>query len=110
MIAIGIAIQNFPEGAAISLPLYSDGISKKKAFFLGQISGIVEPISSFIGAIIVMKVKYILPFLLSFAAGAMIFVVISELIPESQSNKYKNIMSLIFLIGFILMMLLDIYL
>ena len=110
MLAIGIAIQNFPEGAAISLPLYNEGLSKRKSFFFGHISGIVEPISSFIGAIIVMKVKYFLPYLLSFAAGSMIFVVVSELIPESLNNKYKNIMSLAFILGFILMTLLDIYL
>ena len=110
MLAIGIAIQNFPEGAAISLPLYNEGIPKKKAFFLGQISGIVEPISSIIGALIVMKIKYILPYLLSFAAGAMIFVVITELVPESQNSKYKNWKAIIFIVGFILMMLLDIYL
>ena len=110
MLAIGIAIQNFPEGAAISLPLYNEGFSKKKSFFFGHISGIVEPISSFIGAIIVMKVKYFLPYLLSFAAGSMIFVVVSELIPESQNTKYKNWMAVTFMIGFILMMLLDIYL
>lgn len=110
MLAIGIAIQNFPEGAAISLPLYNEGFSKKKSFFFGHISGIVEPISSFIGAIVVMKVKYFLPYLLSFAAGSMIFVVVSELIPESQNMKYKNWMAVTFMIGFILMMLLDIYL
>ncbi len=110
MLAIGIAIQNFPEGAAISLPLYNEGISKKKAFFLGQISGVVEPISSVIGALIVMKIKYLLPYLLSFAAGAMIFVVITELIPESQNSEYKNWKAVIFIVGFILMMLLDIYL
>lgn len=110
MLAIGIAIQNFPEGAAISLPLYNEGIEKKKAFFFGQISGIVEPISSVIGALIVMKVKYILPYLLSFAAGAMIFVVIVELIPESQKSTNKAWMAITFILGFIFMMLLDIYL
>ena len=110
MLAIGIAIQNFPEGAAISLPLYNEGFSKKKSFFYGHISGIVEPISSVIGAIVVMKVKYFLPYLLSFAAGSMIYVVVSELIPESQNSKYKNTMSLAFILGFIIMTLLDIYL
>ena len=110
MLAIGIAIQNFPEGAAISLPLYNEGFSKKKSFFYGHISGIVEPISSVVGAIVVMKVKYFLPYLLSFAAGSMIYVVVSELIPESQNSKYKNTMSLAFILGFIIMTLLDIYL
>lgn len=107
LLAIGIGIQNFPEGAAVSLPLYREGFSKKKSFFFGQISGIVEPISSVIGALIVMKVKYLLPYFLAFASGAMIYVVVIELIPESQSSKYKNLMAFSFLIGFIFMMILD---
>lgn len=108
MLAIGIGIQNFPEGAAISLPLAREGISKKKSFFFGQLSAIVEPISSFIGALIVIKVRYLLPFFLTFAAGAMLYVVAIELIPESQKNKNKNLMSYFFLIGFTIMMILDI--
>lgn len=108
MLAIGIGIQNFPEGAAVSLPLAREGVSKKKAFFLGQISGIVEPISSFVGALIVMKVRYLLPFFLAFAAGAMLYVVAIELLPESQKNKKKNLMAYFFLIGFCIMMILDI--
>lgn len=108
LLAIGIGIQNFPEGAAVSFPLVREGMNKKKAFFYGQISGIVEPISSVIGALIVMKVRYLLPFLLSFAAGAMLYVVIIELIPESQKNKFHNLIAFFFLIGFSIMMILDI--
>lgn len=108
MLAIGIGIQNFPEGAAVSLPLAREGFTRKKAFWYGQISGIVEPISSFIGALIVIKMRYMLPFLLAFAAGAMLYVVVIELIPESQQSKYKNCMAFFFLIGFSLMMILDI--
>ena len=108
MLALGIGIQNFPEGAAISLPLRRDGFSRKKAFFLGQISGIVEPISGVIGALLVIKIRVLLPYLLAFAAGAMIYVVVEELIPESQTNKRKEIMALFTLIGFTLMMILDI--
>lgn len=107
MLALGIGIQNFPEGAAISLPLRRDGFSRRKAFFLGQISGIVEPISGVIGALLVIKIRVLLPYLLAFAAGAMIYVVVEELIPESQTNKRKEIMALFTLIGFALMMILD---
>ena len=107
-LAIGIGIQNFPEGSAISLPLRREGLSRKKAFFYGQLSGIVEPISAVLGAILVLKVRTILPFLLSFAAGAMIYVVVEELIPESQSNKRKDLMALFTLIGYSVMMILDI--
>ena len=107
-LALGIGLQNFPEGTAISMPLRRDGYSLKKAFFLGQLSGIVEPISGIIGALLVMKVRILLPILLSFAAGAMIYVVVQELIPESQTNKNKSLMALFTLIGFSLMMVLDI--
>ena len=107
MLAIGIGIQNFPEGTAISVPLLREGFSRSKAFFYGQLSGIVEPISGIIGAILVIKVRTILPFLLAFAAGAMIYVVVQELIPESQTNKKKDLMALFTMIGFSLMMILD---
>ncbi len=107
MLAIGIGLQNFPEGTAISVPLLRDGFSRTKAFFYGQLSGIVEPISGVIGAILVIKVRTILPFLLAFAAGAMIYVVVQELIPESQTNKKKDLMALFTMIGFSIMMLLD---
>lgn len=108
LLALGIGIQNFPEGSAVSLPLRREGFSRKKAFFIGQISGIVEPISAVVGALLVMKVKLLLPYLLSFAAGAMIFVVVSELIPESQSSSKKEIISIATIFGFIVMMILDI--
>ena len=83
-------------------------MSRKKAFFYGQLSGIVEPISGVIGALIVLKIRFLLPFLLAFAAGAMIYVVVEELIPESQTNKKKELMALFTLIGFIVMMILDV--
>lgn len=108
LLAIGIGLQNFPEGSAVSIPLLREGLSRKKAFFYGQLSAIVEPISGIIGAILILKVRTLLPFFLSFAAGAMIYVVISELIPESQSNKKKEIMAIFTIIGFSIMMILDV--
>lgn len=108
LLALGIGIQNFPEGTAVSVPLRREGMSRKKAFFFGQLSGIVEPISAVIGALLVTKIRLLLPFLLSFAAGAMIYVVVEELIPESQTNKNKDLMALFTLIGFSIMMILDI--
>ena len=108
LLAFGIGIQNFPEGTAVSVPLRREGFSRKKAFFFGQLSGIVEPISGVIGALLVMKIRILLPFLLAFAAGAMIYVVVEELIPESQSNNKKDLMALFTLIGFSIMMILDI--
>ena len=107
-LALGIGLQNFPEGSAVSLPLRREGYSRKKAFFFGQLSGIVEPIAAVIGAILVLKIQTLLPFLLAFAAGAMIYVVVEELIPESQSNKKKDLMALFTLIGFSIMMILDV--
>lgn len=107
-LAIGIGIQNFPEGSAVSLPLRREGFSRAKSFFYGQASGIVEPISAVVGALLVMRVQTLLPYLLSFAAGAMIYVVVEELIPESQSNKKKDLMALFTLIGFSVMMILDV--
>lgn len=108
MIALGIGIQNFPEGTAVSVPLRREGLSRKKAFFFGQLSGLVEPISGVLGALLVLKVRTLLPFLLAFAAGAMIYVVVEELIPESQANKRKELMALFTLIGFSIMMILDV--
>ena len=105
-LAIGIGIQNLPEGMAISVPLRREGYSRFKSF----LCGIVEPIAAIIGAILVLKVRTILPFFLSFAAGAMIYVVIQELIPESQTNKNKEMISLFTLLGFVIMMLLDVLL
>ena len=109
-LAIGIGIQNFPEGTAVSVPLRREGFSRKKAFFYGQLSGIVEPISGVLGAILVLKIRFILPFLLAFAAGAMIYVVVEELIPESQTNESKDLMSMFTLVGFVIMMILDVLL
>ena len=107
-LALGIGLQNFPEGSAVSLPLRREGYSRKKAFFYGQLSGIVEPISAVIGTILVLKIKTILPFFLSFAAGSMIYVVVEELMPESQTNQKKDLMAFFTLFGFVLMMILDV--
>lgn len=108
MLALGIALQNFPEGSAVSLPLRREGLSRGKAFFVGQLSAIVEPIAGVIGAILVMKIRFLMPYLLAFSAGAMIYVVVEELIPESQSNDNKSLMALFTLIGFSIMMILDV--
>ena len=108
LLAIGIGLQNFPEGSAVSIPLLREGMSRKKAFFYGQLSAIVEPISGILGALLVLKVRTLLPFFLSFAAGAMIYVVVSELIPESQSNNKKEVMAIFTIIGFSIMMILDV--
>lgn len=109
-LAIGIGIQNFPEGAAVSIPLRREGLSRKKAFLYGVLSAIVEPISGVIGALLVLKVRIIMPFLLAFAAGAMIYVVVHELIPECETNKNKSLISMFSLIGFTIMMILDVLL
>lgn len=108
ILAFGIGLQNFPEGTAVSVPLRREGMSRKKAFFFGQLSGVVEPISGVIGALLVTKIQYLLPFFLAFAAGTMIYVVVQELIPESQSNEKKEVMALFTLIGFSVMMILDV--
>ncbi len=108
-IAIAIGLQNFPEGAAVSLPLRREGFSTFKSFYYGQLSGMVEPISSFLGALLIGFFSPILPFALSFAAGAMIFVVLKELVPESEKNG-GYLSSLGALIGFCCMMMLDVML
>lgn len=107
-LAIGIAIQNFPEGAIISMPLKSEGTSKAKAFLYGTLSGIVEPIGAIITILLTNAVVPILPYLLSFAAGAMIYVVVEELIPESQTGEHSNIGTIGVAIGFAIMMILDV--
>ena len=107
-LAIGIAIQNFPEGAIISMPLKSEGMSKTKAFIYGTLSGIVELIGAVITILLTNAVVPILPYLLSFAAGAMIYVVVEELIPESQSGDHSNIGTIGVAIGFTIMMILDV--
>lgn len=107
-LAIGIAIQNFPEGAVISLPLRSEGASRSKAFFYGLLSGVVEPIGALITILLTGFVVPILPYLLSFAAGAMIYVVVEELIPEASEGEHSNIGTIGFAIGFLIMMSLDV--
>ncbi len=107
MLAIGIGIQNFPEGAAVSLPLRKEGFSRRKSFFIGQASALVEPISAVIGVVLVLAIRSILPILLSFAAGAMITVASRELLPESISEN-KNLSTLGLIFGFVVMMILDV--
>ncbi len=107
MLTIGIAIQNFPEGCAISLPLRREGYSLSKAFFIGQLSAIVEPISAVVGALLVIKIKSLLPIFLAVASGAMFYVCFEELIPESQRNS-KSIATISTILGFIIMMVLDV--
>ena len=108
MLAAGIALQNFPEGAAVSLPLRREGMSRTKAFWYGQLSAVVEPIAGITGALLALHVQAILPFLLAFAAGAMIAVVASELIPESQRNPHRSLITLATMLGFTVMMALDV--
>lgn len=107
MLTLAIGIQNFPEGSSISLPLRREGKTRFKSFIYGSLSAIVEPIFGFIGAILTIKIRYMMPVFLSFAAGAMIYVIVQELIPESQTNQNKSIMALFTLIGFTIMMILD---
>lgn len=107
-LAIGIGIQNFPEGAAVSLPLRREGFSPFKSFLYGQASGIVEPIAGVIGAYAVMSMQNILPFALAFAAGAMIFVVVEELIPEAQREGETDFTTIASMLGFTIMMILDV--
>ena len=107
-LAIGIAIQNFPEGAIVSMPLKSEGLSKPKAFLYGALSGIVEPIAAVITILLVGYITPILPYVLSFAAGAMIYVVVEELIPESQAGEHSNIGTIGVALGFVIMMILDV--
>lgn len=108
ILALGIGLQNFPEGLAISLPLKTEGVSSKKSFFIGQLSAAVEPIAAVIGALLVTFVRGILPFILSFAAGAMIYVVAEELIPTGKTSKENKFSTIGVLIGFVIMMILDI--
>ena len=107
-LSIGIALQNLPEGAIISMPLIGEGYSKPKAFLLGTLSGIVEPIAAIITILLISFIEPILPYLLAFAAGAMIYVVVEELIPEAQEGKHSNLATIALAIGFVLMMILDI--
>ncbi|XMB68082.1 ZIP family metal transporter [Mycoplasmatota bacterium zrk1] len=107
-LAIGIGLQNFPEGAAVSIPLRREGFSRKKSFLIGQASALVEPIAGVIGAALAYTMRSILPYALSFAAGAMVYVVIEELVPESQKNNYAKLATIGFMVGFAIMMTLDV--
>ncbi|MGB0777428.1 MAG: ZIP family metal transporter [Flavobacteriaceae bacterium] len=107
-LAIGIGIQNFPEGFAVAMPLRRQGVSRRKSFFYGQLSAVVEPVAALAGAAAVSFFTPILPYALAFAAGAMIFVVVEEVIPETQQDKYADIATLGFIGGFIIMMSLDV--
>ena len=107
-LAIGIGLQNFPEGAAVSMPLRREGLSRGRAFWYGQISGMVEPIAGMAGAALVLIAQPILPYALAFAAGAMIFVVVEEVIPESQTVGHPHAATLGAMLGFAVMMTLDV--
>ncbi len=107
-LALGIGIQNFPEGTAVSVPLRREGFSRLKSFWYGQLSGMVEPLAGVLGAAAAMATRPILPYVLSFAAGAMVYVVVEELIPESQLNRETDIATIGALAGFVVMMTLDV--
>lgn len=107
-LAVGIAVQNFPEGAVISMPLAGTGISKRRAFMYGVLSGVVEPVGAMLTIVLTSLITPVLPYILSFAAGAMIYVVAEELIPEAQSGEHSNIGTAGVAVGFALMMMLDI--
>lgn len=107
-LALGIGLQNFPEGFAVAMPLRRHGLSRTKSFMFGQASALVEPIAGVLGAWAVLTFQPILPYALSFAAGAMIFVVVEEVIPETQQDKYTDIATMGFIAGFIIMMTLDV--
>ena len=107
LLALGIGLQNFPEGLAISLPLKQNGMCKKKAFMYGQLSAIVEPISAILGVILIYFVEMILPFVLCFASGAMLYVVVEELIPNGKLSKDDKMCTLGIIFGYVIMMFLD---
>ncbi|MCK6650730.1 MAG: ZIP family metal transporter, partial [Bacteroidia bacterium] len=107
-LAIGIGIQNFPEGTAVAVPLRRAGLSRFKSFWWGQLSAIVEPVAGVIGAVAVLYAQPVLPYALAFAAGAMIYVVVEEVIPETQRDKYTDYATLGLIAGFLVMMILDV--
>ncbi len=107
-LALGMGLQNFPEGLAVSMPLRREGLSRARAFFYGQLSAIVEPVFAFVGALLVWAARPVLPFALAFAAGAMIFVVVEETVPESQASGNGDLATTGFLVGFAVMMALDV--
>ena len=107
-LAVGMAIQNIPEGAIISLPLRGEGLSRRRAFGMGALSGIVEPLSAGVMILLFEHISGILPYLLCFSAGAMLYVVVEELIPETQQGKHSDMGTIAFAIGFVIMMILDV--
>lgn len=107
-LSVGIAIQNFPEGAIVSLPLRSEGLTRRRAFGIGVLSGVVEPVFGLVTVLLISVITPVLPYLLAFAAGAMIYVVVEELIPESQAGTHSNIATVGVAFGFVLMMILDV--
>ncbi len=107
-LAVGIGIQNFPEGAAVSVPLRREGMSRLKSFWYGQLSGIVEPVAGLLGAVAVILIRPLLPYALAFAAGAMIYVVVEELIPEAQEGRQSDVATIGAMLGFAVMMTLDV--
>lgn len=107
-LSVGIAIQNFPEGAIISLPLRSEGESKGKAFWHGSLSGVVEPVAAILTVLLARFIEPVLPYLLAFAAGAMLYVVVEELVPEASEGEHSNIGTIGFAVGFMIMMMLDV--
>lgn len=109
-LALGIAIQDFPEGLAVSIPLRSEGLSRRKAFFYGQLSGIVEPIGAIIGAASVMLAQAMLPYALAFGAGAMFYIIIEELVPQARGGDESDVSTVAAMFGFVLMMIMDVVL
>ena len=108
VLAMGIGLQNFPEGIAVAMPLRRQGVSRFRSFWFGQLSAVVEPVAAVIGAVMVIYALPILPYALSFAAGAMIYVVIEEVVPETQQDQYTDTSTIGFIIGFVVMMVLDV--
>ena len=109
-LALGMGLQNFPEGAAISLPLKSQGVSAGKSFALGALSGVVEPVFGLLAVLVASRITGIMPFILSFAAGSMVYVVVEELIPEAHLGEHSHVGTLSVMVGFLVMMLLDVLL
>ena len=108
VLAMGIGLQNFPEGIAVSMPLRRQGVSRFRSFWFGQLSAVVEPAAAVIGAVMVIYALPILPYALAFAAGAMIYVVIEEVVPETQQDQYTDTSTIGFILGFVVMMVLDV--
>ena len=108
VLAMGISLQNFPEGIAVAMPLRRQGVSRFRSFWFGQLSAVVEPVAAVIGAVMVIYALPILPYALAFAAGAMIYVVIEEVVPETQQDQYTDTSTIGFIIGFVVMMVLDV--